>query len=373
MTWRCPSCCQTNDDSYFKCVCGYESDFKGQEQSSHQPSPQISDGGGYKVNHKVVSPDEIVLSHNPECSAVGPIWIIGVILSIILAVDGGGWLLFFFGIGCTLVMASILQHQRNEEEKVKLAYNQTQQNINTSQNISNQLHQLLKISTELVQELPGLLINASNFLQNAKIEFDSNAYSPYWDCIEQTTRNLATFNNNIQWIQNNAVQYYNMLTGLNHNFPSFLPERERFPEPEPVIRELNNVVRPGLTNFQFATIWEHRKTQNILIQGFSTLGDAISNMANTISYSISHLQDTISSNNEKMIEQQMMHRESFESYSNNHERLMKDQTKRLEILKKSLNRKTAGDIGDALNIFLFYHILRAQHGVVSTSHIKWGI
>lgn len=295
----------------------------------------------YKIYHKEVTPTEIVLTHQPECGAVVPTWWIGAIASIIIAVTASSWFVFIICIGITYGLTRVFQQQRNDEEKATIAKNTTQQNVNTAQNVSNQLNNMLKVSTGLVQELPNLLNKASASLERAREEFSSNAFSPYWDCIEQATRHLATFNNNIQQIRNYADQYYSVLKDKKHNFPSFFPEREVFPDMVPVISELNTVVRPGLTNFQFATIWEHRKTQNILIQGFSTLGDAISNMAASISSSISQLHDTISSNTTQLIDQQTMSQESFERYSSSHAGLMEDQIKRLENIDRKIKEPKA--------------------------------
>lgn len=290
----------------------------------------------YQVYHKEVKPEEIVLTYKPESGAVSATWVIGVIVSIIVAVNAISWPAFFIGIGVTYMITLFFQNERNEDEKANIAENNTQQNICTAQNMSNQLNNMLKVSTGLVQALPDLLKKASSSLEKAKFEHSSNAFSPYWDCIEQATRHLATFNNNIQQIRNYADQYYRTLHEQKHNFPSFFPEREIFPDSVPVISELNTIVRLGLTNFQFATIWEHRKTQNILIHGFGTLGDAISNMAVSICSSISQLHDSISSNITQMVDQQIMSRESFDSYSNSHARLMEDQIKRLESIDQKI-------------------------------------
>jgi hypothetical protein len=234
------------------------------------------------------------------------------------------------------MLTRLFQQQRNEKEKAKIAKDTTERNMSIAQSESNQLNNMLKVSIGLVEELPSLLKKASASLERARTEFSSNAFSPYWDCIEQATRHLATFDNNIQQIQNYADQYYRILQDKKHNFPSFFPEREIFPDSVPVISELYTVVRPGFTNFQFATIWEHRKTQNILIKGFSNLGDAISNMAAYIGSSISQLHDTISSDTAQMIDQQIMSRESFERYSYSHVRLMEDQIKRLESIEQKI-------------------------------------
>lgn len=290
----------------------------------------------YQVYHKEVKPEEIVLTYQPESGAISWIWIIGIIMAIVIGANKSSWPIFFIGVGITYAFTRFVQYRLNEDEKAKIAENNTQQNIHAAQNISTQLNNMLKVSTGLVQELPDLLKQATASLLRAKTEFSSNAFSPYWDCIEQSTRHLATFNNNIQQIRNYADQYYRILHEQKHNFPSFFPEREIFPDSAPVINELNTVVRPGLTNFQFATIWEHRKTQNILIHGFGTLGDAISNMAASISSSISQLHGTISSNTAQMIDQQIMSRESFDRYSNSHAHLMENQIKRLENIDRKL-------------------------------------
>jgi hypothetical protein len=292
----------------------------------------------YEIFHKEVKSEEIVLANEVEvldyAAAGGCVpWVTGTILSIIFAVGFHSWLIFLVGIGITFAFGRIAQKAR---KKAEIAKNKTQENINQARQLSNQLNAMLKQSTALVQELPALLKKASASLERAKAEFTSNAFSPYWDCIEQATRHLATFNNSIQQIRNYADEYYRILQDKKHNFPSFLPEREIFPDPVPVINELNTVVRPALRNFQFATIWEHRKTQNILMEGFSTLGDAISNMAVSVSSSLGYLHDTISSSTAQIVDQQIMSRESYERYSDSHARLIEDQIKRLESLDRKI-------------------------------------
>lgn len=294
-----------------------------------------------------VTPGEITLTYTPKSDIFGWIWVIGIIVAILIGASKSSWIGFFAGIVITYALTEFVQREINKEEKAKIAEQKNQeienvahstarQNINNAQRLSDQLNNMLMVSSGLVQELPSFLQKASSSLERARSEFSCNAFSPYWDCIEQATRNLASFNNNIQQIRNYADQYYKLLQNKKHNFPSFFPVREIFPDSVPVINELNTVVRPGLTNFQFATIWEHRKTQNILIQGFGTLGDAISNMAASICDSISQLHDAISSNTTQMIDQQIMSRESYERYSTSHLGLMEDQIKRLESLDRKI-------------------------------------
>lgn len=52
----------------------------------------------------------------------------------------------------------------------------------------------LKSSNECVGELRQHINHASLFLQKALNEYHSNAFSPFWDAVENTAQHLATFN-----------------------------------------------------------------------------------------------------------------------------------------------------------------------------------
>jgi hypothetical protein len=246
------------------------------------------------------------------------------------------WFLFFIGFGATYALAKVFQHQANEEWKVIIAKEKTQTLSTNAQSISTQLNQALSYSIHLVGELPELLWQASNSLEMARQEYSSNAFSPYWDFIEHAAGHLATYNKNIQTIRSHAVNYYATLQGKAHNFPSFLPDQEPFPDPTPLIENLNKTSRLGLTNYQFANIWEQRRTQKTIVEGFRTLGDAISNMADSLCCSIGELRSAISSDNARIVEQQITNRDTSEQQNMTHVKLMNEQVQRLESIQKKL-------------------------------------
>jgi hypothetical protein len=78
------------------------------------------------------------------------------------------------------------------------------------------------------------------------------------------------------------------------------------------VNELRRIVRMGQTNFQFANIWEHRRTREVLIAGFRTLGEAINNLGTTIEYSISYLQQSVSTDMAKLIQEEIRSREALD-------------------------------------------------------------
>ena len=62
---------------------------------------------------------------------------------------------------------------------------------------------------------------------------------------------------------------------------------------------MNRIVRRAQKNFQFATIYEQRKTNQLLVSGFGNLSEALNNIGYCIEESMNNLSDTISVSLEK--------------------------------------------------------------------------
>lgn len=160
-------------------------------------------------------------------------------------------------------------------------------------------------SIELFDALPKSLEGCSDWLDRAEYEFENNAFGPFWDAVEEAADYLASFNSSVRYILQNAENYYSSLKGRNHNFPSFSVRPESLPISSSIIKEFDRVVRMGQTNFQFATIWEQRKTREVLIAGFRTLGEAVGNLGVTIENSISDLSLSFSSEITRLVEEEI--------------------------------------------------------------------
>lgn len=167
---------------------------------------------------------------------------------------------------------------------------------------SDELNRLLAVSIDLVNLLPQQLNKASSLLKQAQHEYHNNAFGPFWDAVEQAVQMMGDFNDKAKEMSLNATKYYNNLKVINHNFPPFYVKPEKLPDPSPVIRELQSTIRMGQTNFQFADIWEQRKTREVMIAGFRTLGEAINNLSITVEDTISDLKNSISSNVAMLVE-----------------------------------------------------------------------
>jgi len=167
-------------------------------------------------------------------------------------------------------------------------------------------------STELAAKAAQYLGNASGWLQTARREYAENAYDPFWTAIENAAVNIDAFNRTVNTLSSNIRKYYAQLEGRNHTFPAFPVRLESLPDPKPIIEEFRHVVRKGQTNFQFANIWEHRKTREVLIAGFRTLGEAIDNLSSVVEREISSLSATLHSDLVQLVEEQIRTREAAE-------------------------------------------------------------
>jgi hypothetical protein len=84
------------------------------------------------------------------------------------------------------------------------------------------------------------------------------------------------------------------------------------------LKELQRVLRLGQTNFEFATIWEHRKTREVLISGFRNLGEAVSNLGFAVQSAMDELKVAVSSDMAQLIEEQVRSRQASAGHAADH-------------------------------------------------------
>ncbi len=182
--------------------------------------------------------------------------------------------------------------------------------------------------------------NVEGLMATARAEYDAHAFGPFWDAVEGAAHKLAEADLGLKFIAESATSYYATLSACRHTFPVFEPQPQDLPDLRPVLNEFQKVVRLGQTNYEFANIWEHRRTRAVLIAGFTTLGDAISSLANTIEVSISDLQAAMSSELAHVVEEQVALREQLVTEHETLQVTLESQTAMLDNIQR--RRKPAG-------------------------------
>lgn len=216
--------------------------------------------------------------------------------------------------------------QKENDEAVAIVNNEADSS-------TNRLMYLYTTSKKDAAELPVLINNASGWLLRAQAEYNANAFAPFWDAVENAAIYLATFNDKAKILSANATDYYKLLQGKKHTFPVFPVNMRTIPDDVPVVNDLYRIVRLGQTNFQFANIWEHRRTRAVLISGFQTLGEAVNNLRGAITYSISNLRQSITTDVAKLVEEEIMTRDALDK------RLV-EQNQMLNNIQNTVNRES---------------------------------
>lgn len=216
--------------------------------------------------------------------------------------------------------------QKKAEDAKRSTENENQAAIrrveSEASSLTSSLLRTYESSTTLVSDLPKHLNQASRLLQDAESEYKANAFGPFWDMVENAANQLAAYNEKANQLSRYAEDYYRKLDGKNHTFPKFPIQVSTIPAPTPILNELRRVVRIGQTNFQFANIWEHRRTREVLIAGFQTLGEAVNNLGATIENSVYRLEQSVSTDLAKLVHEGIRTRETLDNRSLEQNRML---------------------------------------------------
>lgn len=200
-----------------------------------------------------------------------------------------------------------LQNRKNEENefekknwKIK---NENKERINLTNQMSFKLNETLSKSEDLLQNgIPLQLDNAKNVLEKIKFEFKENALIPFWDEVENFVEVMNSYQDSLQIIETNQKTYYSIINSTENDFPKEFSTKIDQTIPLKLINDFKTIQREAFKKFEFANLWEQRKTQKILAFGFSNLQDAIYNMSDSITFSINGLNDSIISLNNNIVE-----------------------------------------------------------------------
>ncbi len=150
-------------------------------------------------------------------------------------------------------------------------------------------------------------------LTSAQREFTDGAFAPFWDEIESAANQLAGYKSEVEHMlrtidsfQREAME----LKRLTGSAPLLPPPDHPLPDARLEAARFATIVRRAQTDFQFAMIYEQRKTNQILYAGFGTLGSAIGTLGESIAASLKNLSATMNLRMDNLL-QDMAEKEEF--------------------------------------------------------------
>jgi len=159
-----------------------------------------------------------------------------------------------------------------------------------------QVNALSEKSLRLLELMPQQLDSAQRYLDRAEADFADSAFAPFWDSIENAAKDLGYFNEAIFRIKENYCEHGRLARAYESPIPKFPIANGSITKLDvgtAIAERMKKTVRTAQRNFQFATIYEHRKTNQILVAGFSSMGQALDEMGSRIADSICELGESI--------------------------------------------------------------------------------
>lgn len=165
--------------------------------------------------------------------------------------------------------------------------------------LSSELLETNNKASELASYIPGWLSGINDDLNDARDAFNENLYAPFWDNIEQAMSSIDSYYDCVDGLRE-LVEYYTECTveyrpreGEIISFPVNLKVVSAFNKITELEAKMQDIIRPAQSNIDFASIYEMRRTNQILVAGFQNLSSAISGLGNTLSEQLSLLNNEI--------------------------------------------------------------------------------
>ncbi len=186
--------------------------------------------------------------------------------------------------------AALLDARMAQDEAERRQY------ITEQKEIGEQILSANEESISAFEKLPLHLRSAEELLDQAEEDFGEGAFAPFWDSVEKAAFALGGFEEGVRSIERNSKKYADLIKQYRGKAPVFRIS----PDSAPKLRlasetstRMNGIVRKAQRNFEFALIYEQRKTNQILIAGFRNLAQALEEMTWRITSSIDDLRSSV--------------------------------------------------------------------------------
>lgn len=142
-------------------------------------------------------------------------------------------------------------------------------------------------------QLPVILAEAELALDRAEQELEELLPSPFWEAIEDAALRLSDFENTLRAIDRNREEHVRLTHALGGDAPEFRLGISVLPDPANTNQRINGLFRRAQKVRDFPIIYEQRRTNTILIDGFRSLGNAIASLGAQLRIELAALGDKL--------------------------------------------------------------------------------
>ena len=183
--------------------------------------------------------------------------------------------------------------RRKEAEERRKKFEEEFRRTAEQRALAERLDKINLDSARIAQKLPVLVKAAENKLNIAEQEFEGGYFAPFWDAAEGAVRRLAEFETITAQLLANSMLYHSEASKLATPPPPFKLGLQTLPDASHAADRMRTIVRRAQKDPNFATIYEQRRTNSVLVEGFSTLGDAIYGLGGRLDSSLERLASSV--------------------------------------------------------------------------------
>ncbi len=156
-------------------------------------------------------------------------------------------------------------------------------------------------------EAVRLMFLATDHVLAAEEKYEANLFAPFWDVIEDAIKCLKIMQGEVDDLQRASEYYkqfveeyksYGQLDKNHKNIPEYPAQPVSLEDIEKqtsdVVSALNRFIEMGQSNYNFASIYEQRKTRRTLEEGFSDLDAALHETKSSLTHSLGELSNELS-------------------------------------------------------------------------------
>jgi nitrate/nitrite-specific signal transduction histidine kinase len=149
---------------------------------------------------------------------------------------------------------------------------------------------LIATVDQLREEASCQAANAETAVARAEAEFTSRALAPFWTAVESAANSLAFVDESIRGIAKNREGYCRALMSQGSSPPGSEVDIRCLSSAVETARRMHRIVDAAQKDFQFASIFEQRRTNQLLVYGFGNLASALAEMSSRLEKSLSDLE-----------------------------------------------------------------------------------
>jgi hypothetical protein len=177
--------------------------------------------------------------------------------------------------------------QKLESERIRKQREEHQQRKKRLQEIKR-----LETDIPLTFERLGHL---SNKIENDSLEaeqlFDERAFDPFWQHIEAICCGVKKYNEEIDKLKENITKYDSLTVNQGGDDSDLIDAIESIPSLKKPIERVNNLLYEAHRDFEFATIYEQRKTQSYIYESFTDLKRSIETAHKDLTVAVKDIAD----------------------------------------------------------------------------------